>query len=467
VSNVSAPSTAPRKNETIEVAVERLALGGRGVAHREGFVVFVDDALPGDRVRARVFRRRERFAEARAVETLDSSPYRVEAPCAHYRARECGGCRFQDLDYARQLAAKEEQVRETLAHPGGFAAPLVLPIVAAPERFHYRNKMEFSFHPGADGTPLLGLHRRGRYESVFPLASCWLASQLTNRVVGHTQRFAAEQHWPAYHAVRHTGVVRFLVVRHLAESAQALVNLVAARDTVPAIERWAQEIAALDPAIKGVVLNLNSSRANIAFGEPGRERVLAGESVIEERLHGLVFEAGANAFLQTNSRQADALYGCALDEAEITSETRVLDLYCGAGTITLLAARRAREALGFEMVDDAVRAAERNAARNQVTNVRFRLGEARRLLREWDEPWTPDVVIADPPRAGLHDRVVDRIAGLRPGRVVYVSCNPATLARDLAGLVARGYVFERARPFDLFPHTPHVEVVARLSRAPD
>jgi 23S rRNA (uracil1939-C5)-methyltransferase len=343
----------------------------------------------------------------------------------------------------------------------------VQPIVGSPERFRYRNKMEFSFHPGPDETPLLGLHRRGRYDSVFPLESCWLASELTNRIVTHTQRFAAEHRWPAYHAVRHTGLVRFLVVRHLPTTSQALVNLVCAREGVPDIERWAEEIAALDPQIRSVVLNFNASRANIAIGEPGRERVLHGAAVIEERLHGLVFEAGANAFLQTNSRQAEALYAAALEEAELTPETRVLDLYCGAGTITLLAALEAREALGFEMVEEAVRAAERNAAKNGLANVRFRPGEARRLLREWNEPWSPDVVIVDPPRAGLHDRVVDRIAGLRPRRVVYVSCNPATLARDLAGLVAGGYVFERARPFDLFPHTPHIEVVARLTRAPE
>lgn len=464
---VSAPPAVPKKNEEIEVTVERLALGGRGVAHKDGFVVFVDDALPGDRVRARVFRRRERFAEARAVECLESSPFRVDAPCSHYRARVCGGCRFQDLAYEQQLLAKQDQVRETLAHLGGFADAHVLPIVASPERFRYRNKMEFSFHPGPGDEPLIGLHRRGRYDEVFPLESCWLATELTNKVVHHTQRFAAEHRWPAYHAIRHHGIVRFLVVRHLRQTGQALVNLVCAADQVPELERWADEVKALGPEIRGVVLNVNSSRANIAFGEPGKERVLAGDATIEERLHGLLFEAGANAFLQTNSLQADALYAAALEEAEITSETRVLDLYCGAGTITLLAARQAKEALGFEMVEDAVQAAGRNAARNGIANVRFRLGEARRLLREWDEPWTPEVVIADPPRAGLHERVVDRIAGLGPRRVVYVSCNPATLARDLQGLVARGYVFEHARPFDLFPHTPHVEVVARLTRAPE
>lgn len=462
--DVSTSVSAPRKNEEIEVTVERLAPGGPGLAHRDGFVVFVDGALPGDRVRARVFRRRHGRAEARAIERLADGPGRVEAPCAHFRAGDCGGCRWQDLDYAAQLAAKEEQVREALAHLGGLVDPVVAPIAGSTERFRYRNKMEFSFHPAPDGTPVLGLHRRGRYDQVFALDECWLCSELTNRVVALTRAFAHTHRWPAYHAVAHTGLVRFLVVRHLPISEQALVNLVAARDEVPAVEAWAREVAALDPRVRGVVLNLNSSRANIALGEPGRERTLAGTPAIEERLGGLSFEVTANAFLQTHSRQAETLYAAALEEAELTGEERVLDLYCGAGTITLLAARRAREALGFEMVEDAVRAAERNALANGVTNARFRLGETRRLLREWAEPWTPEVVIADPPRAGLHERVVDRIAGLAPRRVVYVSCHPATLARDLAGFVARGYRFERARPFDLFPHTPHVEVVARLTR---
>jgi 23S rRNA (uracil1939-C5)-methyltransferase len=461
---VSTPVSAPRKNEEIEVTVERLALGGQGIAHRDGFVVLVDGAVPGDRVRALVFRRRRGVAEARAIERLADSPARVEAPCAHFRAGDCGGCRWQDLDYPEQLRAKEELVRETLVQLGGLTDPVVTPIVGSPDRFRYRNKMEFSFHPAADGTPTLGLHRRGRYAQVFPLDECWLCSELTNRVVALTRRFAQEHGWAAYHAVAHTGLVRFLVVRHLPIPDRALVNLVAARDEVPDVLAWAREIEALDPRVSGVVLNFNSSRSNVAVGEPGRERTLAGRPVIEERLGGLSFEVTAHAFLQTHSRQAEALYAAALEEAELGGEERVLDLYCGAGTITLLAARRAREALGFEMVPDAVSAAERNAAMNGVANARFRLGETRRLLREWAEPWTPDVVITDPPRAGMHERVVDRIAGLAPKRVVYVSCHPGTLARDLAGLVARGYRFERARPFDLFPHTPHVEVVARLTR---
>ena len=460
---VSTPPHPLRKHAEIELDIERLALGGQGLAHHAGMVVFVDGALPGDHVRAHVTRRRERFAEAFTVERLAAGPGRVEPPCAHFAAGDCGGCRLQDLDYPLQLAAKEEQVRETLAHVGGFADPPVLPIAGSPDVFRYRNKMEFSFHPGADGEPLLGLHRRRRYDQVFPLTACWLCSPLVNQVVELTQRFAREHGWAAYHPARHTGLVRFLVVRHLPLTEQAMVNLVAARDEVPAVADWARAVAGLDPRVRGVVQNLNASRANIAIGEPGRERRLAGSPTVAERLHGLTFEISANAFLQTNSRQAEALYAATLEEAALTGHERVLDLYCGAGTITLLLARRAREVVGCEAVEDAVLAARVNAERNGIANARFVLGEARALLREWSEPWTPEVVVVDPPRAGLHARVVARVAGMRPERIVYVSCNPATLARDLQGFAAEGYALERVRPFDLFPHTPHVEAVARLT----
>lgn len=462
---VTTPAPSLKRNDEVELAVERLALGGQGLAHVDGFVVFVDGGLPGDRVRARVTRRRPRFAEASVVERLGPNASRVEAPCTHYRSGECGGCRFQDLDYALQLRAKEDQVRETLAHLAGSPDPPVEAIVGSPDRFHYRNKMEFSFHPGAEGEPVLGLHRRSRYDQVFAVDTCWLCSPLANRVLHETQHFAREARWAAYHPVQHTGLVRFLVVRHLRSTSQAMVNLVAARDAVPRVEEWADRVAAVDPAVTSVVLNVNASRANVALGEPGGERLLRGEPSICERLLGLTFEVSANAFLQTNSRQAEALYQAALEEAALIGSERVLDVYCGAGTITLLLAQRAHEVLGLEVSEDAVRAAERNATRNRIANARFLLGEARVLLREWGEPWTPEVVVVDPPRAGLHPRVVQRLAAMRPVRIVYVSCNPATLARDVAGFAALGYALGRVRPFDLFPHTPHVEAVATLVRS--
>ncbi len=379
-------------------------------------------------------------------------------------------------------------MRETLARLGGLPDVEVADCVPSPQVWHYRNKMEFSFHPGDEGSPILGLHVREKFDAIFDLVHCDIASELTNDIVHTTREFARAAGWEAYHPRRHTGLVRFLTVRHLPTTGQAAVHLVAARDTVPQAEAWAAALGALDPAIRSVALSINDARANVAFGD--RTRVLWGEPAIEERLLGLSFEASANAFLQTNSRQAEALYAAVLEEAALTGHERVLDVYCGAGTISLALARGAREVVGIESIAAAVEDARRNAARNGITNARFACGEARAVLRAWAQaragkaattpaaarvkdarapldpaayvPFDPDVVVVDPPRAGLHPRVIERIAELTPARVVYVSCNPATLARDLAHFARHGYGTSRVRPFDMFPHTPHVECVARL-----
>lgn len=450
-------------NDLLILEVESLALGGKALARHEGRVVFVDRGLPGDRVRARVSRIRRGYAEARLESIERSSDRRVSAPCPH--VTRCGGCRFQDLAYADQCAEKERQVRETLIHLGGIDAPTVRAIVPAPEPFGYRNKMEFSFAPDSDGAPLLGLHERGTFDRIFAIETCLLPSALTVEIVRFTQRFASEHAWRAYHPRTHQGVARFLTVRHLALTDQCAIHLIATTPELPAIEAWAVGVAALSPAVRSVTLGLNASRANVAFSE--EQRILAGGPAIVERLLGLEFETTANAFLQTNSRQAEALYACALDTAQLSGDETVLDLYSGTGTLTLLFARAAREAVGVESVVDAVAAARRNANRNHVTNARFEAGEARRVLREWARGERtgaprPDLVVVDPPRAGLHPRVVTRVAELRPRRVVYVSCNPATLARDLRDFAAQGLVLDQVTPFDMFPHTPHIECVARL-----
>jgi 23S rRNA (uracil1939-C5)-methyltransferase len=379
--------------------------------------------------------------------------------------QQCGGCRFQDLAYGAQCALKERQLRETLVHLGGFTDPPVHPIVPAPEIFGYRNKMEFSFHPGSDGTPLLGLHERGTFDRVFALETCLLTSALTVDIVRSTQRHAREHAWSAYHPRLHRGAARYLVVRHLPHTDECAVHLVSASAELPGLDTWARAIEALSPAVRTVTLQINRSRANIATGE--EERVLTGDGLVRERLLGLEFEASAGAFLQTNSRQAEALYAAALEAAELRGDETVLDLYCGTGTLTLVFARAARAAVGVESLPAAVEAARRNARRNGIANAGFVAGEARRVLREWargerPDPVRPGVVVVDPPRAGLHPRVVARVAELGPRTVVYISCNPATLARDLKDFSGLGYVPTAVTPFDLFPHTPHIECVARL-----
>jgi len=455
-------------NDLLSLTVTDVALGGKALARHEGRVVFIDRGLPGDDVEARVTRVRRNYAEAGLGTLIHGAPERVRPPCPH--VQRCGGCRFQELDYAAQCRLKERQVRETLAHLGGIAEPPVLPITPAPATFHYRNKMEFSFHPDADGAPVLGLHERGTFDRVFALETCLLPSALTVEIVRLTQRVAVERGWRAYHPRHHTGVVRYLTVRHLPTTDQCAVHLVAADGEIPGLDAWARAVADLAPAVRSVTLLVNRSRANVAFGED--ERVLHGGGTVVERLLGLEFEVSANAFLQTNSHQAEALYAAALDAARLRGGETVLDLYCGTGTLTLLIARAVPEGavVGVESVPDAVERAVRNAARNDLPRARFVTGEARQVMREWargQRPGAvrPDLVMVDPPRAGLHPRVVARIAELAPRRVVYVSCNPATLARDLKDFAALGYPLAEVRPFDMFPHTPHIECVARLERA--
>lgn len=456
----------PKTGGSLELEVTDIALGGKALARHDGRVVFVDRGLPGDQVLVRLTRVKKTFAEARLEKVLRPSPLRVPAPCPH--VSRCGGCRLQDLDYAAQCELKARQVRDTLVHLGGFAAPPMLAFRPAPEPFHYRNKMEFSFHPEPDGTPTLGLHERGTFDRVFPLETCLLPSTLAVEVVRRTQAFARERRWRAYHPARHEGVVRYLVVRHLPETDQCAVHLIAAGEELPGLEEWARSVAALSSAVRTVTLGVNRTRSNVAVSES--ERVLVGDGLIFERLLGLEFEISSNAFLQTNSRQAVALYQSALAAARLEGGEAVLDLYCGAGTLTLLFARAARESVGVESVPAAVASARRNGARNGIGNARFVEGEARRILREWargerpDAP-RPDVVVVDPPRAGLHPRVVARIAELSPRRVVYVSCNPATLARDARDFAGLGYALAEVEPFDMFPHTAHIECVARLERA--
>jgi 23S rRNA (uracil1939-C5)-methyltransferase len=263
-------------------------------------------------------------------------------------------------------------------------------------------------------------------------------------------------------------VARFLVVRHLAHTASCAVHLLASSEELPGLAAWASGVAALSPDVRTVTLGLNRSRSNVAFAE--EERALVGDGVIVERLLGLEFEVVGNAFLQTNSAQAERLYEAALAAARLAGHERVLDLYSGTGTLTLLFARAAAEVVGVESVADSVERARRNATRNRIANARFELGEARAVLREWarDERTgavRPDVVVVDPPRSGLHPRVVERVAELSPERIVYVSCNPGTLARDLKDFAALGWRPAEVTPVDMFPHTPHIECVTRLERA--
>lgn len=450
------PAATVRRGDRLELEVTGLAFGGAALAKVDGFVIFVENALPGDRVAATVFRRKRQYAEARAEAVLRPSPARVTPRCEHVPI--CGGCRFQDLDYAEQLRHKERQVEECLAHLGGLTAA-VRPVVPAPERFHYRNKMEFSFGSDASGALTLGLHRRGFFDRSFDLGRCHIARPVASEIVAETRAWARSEGLEPYDTRRHTGLLRFLAVREGIRTGQVMVNLVASAPH-PSFAGFAERITARFPSVASVVLNLTRRKAQIAVGE--EERVLAGRDRIEERLGDLVFEISSASFFQTNTEQGERLLETAMEGLELRGDERVLDVYSGTGTFTLPIARRAREAVGIESSEAAVRDARRNAERNGIENVRFVRAEAAEALRE--ERGSPDAVLVDPPRAGLHPAVARRLIEMGAPRLVYVSCNPATLGRDLALFCEERYRLSWVRPVDMFPHTAHIECVAALAR---
>jgi 23S rRNA (uracil1939-C5)-methyltransferase len=449
-------------DQELELHVDSLAFGGNGVARLNGFVVFVRRGLPGDTVRARVTKVKRSHAEALAVEVVEPSPHRVPAPCAHYPA--CGGCRFQDLDYDVQLEAKHRQVEDALRRIAGIAEPPLEPIVPAVEKFHYRNKLEYSFTQLEDG-PALGFHRAGRWDEVLEIERCWLTTDLGNAIRNAVRDWAREEKLQAYDQATGEGYLRHLVVREGRNSGQSLVQLV----TAPG-ERFETgylvDVLRRFPEVRSIHWSINDTPAEVTNLPT---RLLWGDDAMEEILCGLRFRVRPNAFLQTNTAMAERLYELAGDAAGLTGNETLYDLYCGIGTIGLVLAERALTVWGVDVSEESIACALENADLNGITNAAFFAGNVGTALEELAErAGPPDVAIVDPPRAGLAGKALRRVGRLGPPRLVYVSCNPTTLAGDAKQLATDwGYRLVHARPVDMFPHTPHVETVALLERDPD
>jgi 23S rRNA (uracil1939-C5)-methyltransferase len=451
-----------QRDQELELAIDSLAYGGNGVARLDGFVVFVRRGLPGDTVRARVTKVHRRHAEALATEILVAGPDRVDAPCAHYPV--CGGCRFQDLAYGSQVAAKEQWVRDSLQRLAGLADFPLEPIVPAASQFHYRNKMEYSFARLADGSTL-GLHKAGRWDEVLEIEKCWLTTDVGNAIRNRMREWAREEKLPAYDQGTHEGYLRHLVVREGRNTGQALVQLVTARGERFDRERLIEVLTEI-PEVRSIHWSVNTGVAEVTNLPT---ELLWGEDAIEEEIGGLRLRVRPNAFLQTNTEMAGRLYEIAREFAGLEGGETVYDLYCGIGTIGLSLATRALTVWGIEISEESVACAIENAELNSLGNVAFFAGNVGEVLRELRErAGDPDVVVVDPPRAGLAGKALKRLGEIGAPRVVYVSCNPTTLAGDAKRLAeSYGYRIVRARPVDMFPHTPHVECVALLERDPD
>jgi 23S rRNA (uracil1939-C5)-methyltransferase len=451
--STDAPQVArkPQRGDELELRVDALAHGGNGVARHDGYVVFVAGGIPGDRVRAVLTKRKRDYGEARVLDVLEPSPDRIEPAADH------PGAPWQVMTYAKQLEHKHEQVGDALRRIGKLDVE-VEPIVPAVQEWRYRNKAEFSFGGGPDGHELeLGFHPPGRWYEVAPMVDCLLVSERADAARRAVLDWARDQGLTALDRRSREGLLRNLVVREGRRTGQLQVRLVLGDGEI--------DEQSLSAAVEcdGLFVTRTDQLAETTLG--GLTHLVAGAPALEEELAGLQFRISPFAFFQTNTEMAERLYAAAAEFAALKGYERVYDLYCGIGTIGLTLASRAGEVWGLEMVEEAVEDARRSARENGIANARFVAGDARLALRGLvEEAGRPDVVVLDPPRAGLSAKVVRRVLEAAPKRIVYVSCNPTTLAPNAAQLVEAGYTLGRVRPVDMFPQTPHIECVAVFDR---
>ncbi len=442
----------PRRGDELTVMVDSLAHGGAGVARHDGYVLFVPGTVPGDRARVQVGKSKRAYGEARVVELVEPSPDRI-APLADHP-----GAPWQVMPYAMQLEVKSAQVEDALRRIGHLDGFELEPIVPALEQWRYRNKLEYSFGADASGRLVCGFHAPGRWEEIIELQDCLLASEAGNAAREQVVAWCRAQGLTAYDRRTGEGFLRNLVVREGRRSGELQVRLVTAPGKLDT-----ESLAAAVTLADGLLWTQQASAGETTAG--GETELVAGAERLRERIGPLELEISAQAFFQTNTEMAEQLYELAVAYAELGPFDRVYDLYCGIGTIGLLMAPRAAQLWGLEIVEDAVADAIATARRNEIGNARFFAGDVRLALRELQErAGRPDVLVVDPPRAGLSQKVVRRIIETSPKRIVYVSCNPTTLAPNAAQLVAAGYELVRVRPVDMFPQTPHIECVAQLVR---
>jgi 23S rRNA (uracil1939-C5)-methyltransferase len=454
MSTPAAPAR-PSRGDELDLRIDTLAYGGAGVARLDGYVVFVRDAVPGDRVRARVTKRKRAYAEARAVELIEPSAERV-APVADHP-----GAPWQVLPYERQLEVKAEQVADALKRIGHLEGFELEPIVPAVAQWRYRNKLEYSFGTADDGTLVCGFHAPGSWERIVHVEDCLLASERGNAARRAALQWCRDHGLQAYDRREQRGLLRNLVVREGRRTGELQVRLVTSDEAID-LDGFAEAVGAAS-----VMWTRAADVGETTLG--GASEVLRGTEAIEEELtvagSELRFRLSSEAFFQTNTEMAERLYGTAVEFAGLRGWERVYDLFCGIGTIGLALAPRAGELWGLEIVEEAIADAMANARRNEIANTRFFAADVRLALRDLvEEAGRPDVLVVDPPRAGLSAKIVRRIVEAAPKRIVYVSCNPTTLAPNAAQLVEAGWQLKRVRPVDMFPQTPHIECVALLER---
>ena len=461
-----------KRGTELELDIKSLAYGGMGVAKVDNFVIFVKGAIPGEKIIARIYKKRKGFAEAFVKEVIEKSVYAEKTRCNHYYV--CS--KVQTLSYEQQIIEKANQVEDVFCRLGRFSDFSLDAKIKAKQIYNYRNKMEFTFSPHrwvledepeeVEKSFALGLHMTGRYDKILDINNCHLQPEIGNRILSASREACLQNpQLRPYDSKTHIGFLRFLMLRFGFNTNDLMVNIVTSYNDINKLSPLIDALLKNFPDITSMVNNVNTRKADVAFGE--YETLLYGDPFIREKLGKLTFEISANSFFQTNTKQGETLYNEVLKLIGLTGKEIVYDLYCGTGTIGLYVADKAKEVYGFEVIRSALDDAEKNADLNDIQNAQFLKANLDTFFKSGQLPRRipkPDVIIVDPPRAGMHPDMAQYLPKLKAEKIIYVSCNPTTQARDAKILCEKGYKLKNSVMVDMFPHTPHIENIVLFSK---
>lgn len=449
-----------KKNDILEGVIEEVIFPNKGIVDINGEKVVVKNAIKGQKVKVRITKKRRNKIEGKIIEVIEKAPIEEAALCKHFGM--CGGCSYQTIPYKEQLNLKANQVNELLRE-AGVEGYKFLGIESSPSEYRYRNKMEFTFGDSEKGGELaLGMHQRGKFYEIVTVDGCQIVDRDFTRILEAVLDYARKRNIPFYHKKTHKGVLRHLVVRKAIKTEELLVNLVTSSQMELDLTELIKELKdiELQGELKGFLHTINDSLADAVISD--ETRLLYGQDYITEEILGLRFRISAFSFFQTNSLGAERLYSIVRDFAGSMKDKVIFDLYCGTGTIAQIMAPVAKKVIGIEIVEEAVEAAKENAKMNGLDNCEFIAGDVMKKVQELKE--TPDLIILDPPRDGIHPKAINKIIDFKPEQFIYVSCKPTSLARDLPVFIERGYKVTKVKCMDMFPHTPHVETVVLIKR---
>ena len=448
------------KNKEYIVDIVDIGQGGVGIGKYEGFTVFVDGGLVQDKIKVKITKSKKNYAVGDMIEIIEKSPFRVARKCSE-NLRQCGGCQIQELDYQKQLDIKTNEVKQVISRIGKLDDVVIHDTLGMEHPFRYRNKAQFPIQK-KDNMPVIGFYKKKSHDLI-STDECIIQHEVNDKIIKIIKTYIRAYNVSIYDEKTHKGLLRHVVTKVGFTTGEVMIVLVANGKKLPYLKELASVLKENIPGFKTLVVNVNTQKTNVILG---KENIVAyGDGMIRDYIGELVFEISPLSFFQVNPLQTEVLYNKALEYANLGENDTVFDIYCGIGTISLFLAQKAKKVYGIEIVEDAIKDAKRNAKINNMDNVEFYVGKAEEVVpKMYKEGKRAYVVVVDPPRKGCDEKVLDTIVSMKPDRVVYVSCNPSTLARDLAYLDERGYKCVEIQPVDMFPHTMHVETVAKLRR---